>query len=318
VILGPTATGKTRLGVELARLFHGEIVSADSRQFYRGMDLGTGKDLAEFGEGDERVPHHLIDILDPNDDYHLFRFVADAARAIRGIRERGHLPIIVGGTALYLNALLENYQLDGGNPDPQLRRELDELETPALLERLRHNDPELYQRTDCTQRRRIIRAVEISETRLGERDSQPALNLQPLLLGPYFHRLVIHRRIEERLDARLQAGLLQEVERLHAEGVSWERLDFFGLEYRYAALHLQGKLDYESFRATLLAKIRRFCRSQEIWYRKMERAGKPIYWIPEGDLEAARQLVADFLAGRPLAAPTFRLVDNLYGPQTNG
>jgi len=316
VVLGATATGKTALGVALARRFGGEIVSADSRQLYRGMDVGTGKDLEEYGVGSERVPYHLIDIADPGDDYHLFRYVADARHAIHTIRGRGRLPIVVGGTALYINALLNQYDLEGGEPDPVLREELDALSDEELLDILLREAPDVLGRTDRTQRRRIIRAVEIARTRRASSESRAPV-LDALLIGPFYPRKEIHQRIEKRLDARLANGMLEEVARLHAGGLSWERLDFFGLEYRYAAQHLRGELDFATFRATLLARIRRLCKSQEIWFRKMEREGKVIHWLAEGDIDEASKLVAAFLAGAPLPEPSIRISERLYGPRTS-
>jgi tRNA dimethylallyltransferase len=186
VVLGPTATGKTRLAVELARRFRGEIVSADSRQVYRGLDLGTGKDLEDYGTGMEMVPHHLIDVCDPGEAYHLFRYLENARDAIREIAGRGSLPIVAGGTALYVNALLDEYELSGGAPDPALREELAALTDDELLERLRTDAPDLYDRTDKTQRKRIVRAIEIAHTR-ADADEIPSLKLDPLLLAPTTH-----------------------------------------------------------------------------------------------------------------------------------
>lgn len=317
VVLGPTATGKTRLGVELAREFHGEIVSVDSRQVYRGLDIGTGKDMAEYGTGPDAVPCHLVDVADPGEDYHLFRYVADARRALADISGRGRLPVAVGGTPLYLNALLDDYALEGAAPDPELRARVAAQTDAELLAELQTVAPDVYARTDRTQRRRIVRALEIALTRKPDNTPAPPA-LRPLLLGPYYPRPVVHQRIAQRLDARLQAGMLGEVQRLHAAGASWEWLDMLGLEYRYVGRHLQGQLSFAEMRETLLAKIRHFCRSQDIWFRKMERAGKVIHWLPEGNLTAAKALVRDFLAGRPLPSPARRLCETFYGPRSHG
>jgi len=319
VVIGPTATGKTALAVALARGFSGEIISADSRQVYRGLTIGSGKDLAEYGVGDKRVAYHLIDVADPKDEYHLFRFVGDARQAIAQILSGGGLPIIAGGTALYINALLDNYTLEGGEPIPELRAELDQRTTSELIGMLGDEAPDVLSRTDLTQRSRIVRGIEIarsrSEVKCGAETQKMAL--LPLILAPFYPRSVVHQRIEARLDERLSSGMIEEVTALHRDGLSWERLDLFGLEYRYVAKYLQGMLPYEQMRATLLARIRRFCRAQDIWFRKMERAGKDIYWLPEGNPVEAAELVARFLAGEKLPAPRIRLNDVYYGPKSN-
>jgi len=310
-ILGPTATGKTRLAVGLARQFGGEIVSADSRQLYRGLDLGTGKDLEEYGE----IPCHLIDVCDPGEPFHLFRYLELARAAIQDIAERGRLPIIAGGTSLYLNALLDEYELAGGAPDPALREELAERTDEELLDLLRTEAPDLYERTDKTQRKRILRAVEIARTR-DPAETEP-LTLNALLLAPYYPRQEVHQRIGRRLDARLEAGLIEEVTVLHDAGASWEWLDNLGLEYRYISRYLRGELSREQMREELFTHIRHFCKSQDIWARKMEREGKTIHWLPGGNLEQAAELVQRFLAGQPLPPPQLRLMDTLYGPRSN-
>jgi tRNA dimethylallyltransferase len=317
-VLGPTATGKTRLGVSLAREFNGEIVSADSRQVFRGMDIGTGKDLDEYGHGSDRVPFHLIDRVEPTEEYHLFQYLSDAREALRGIRDRNRLPVVVGGTTLYIKALLDGYVLEGGGPDPALRRTLEPLSDSDLLRRLEALAPDIHRRIDRTQRKRILRGLEIAMTR-DESPARPGTTLEPLLLGPYYPRHETHARIEERLDARLQAGLVQEVQRLHdQQGVTWERMEFLGLEYRYVARFVTGELEYAEMRNQLLAKIRQFCKHQDIWFRRLERDGWTIHWIPEGDAERARALVARFLAGEPLPEPEIRLQSVYYGPKSPG
>jgi len=316
-VIGPTASGKTALAVRLARRLAGEVVSADSRQVYRGLDLGTGKDLAEYGAGDDRVPYHLIDIVDPGEDYHVFRFLAGARQAILDIVGRGRLPIVTGGSGLYIKALLDGYRLSGGGPDPGLRQSLAGLSDHELLECLQREAPDLAARVDTGQRRRLLRAVEIARSRVGpESAAGPEFRPEALLLAPYYPRQQMHARIESRLDARLAAGLVAEVAGLQARGLSWERLEWFGLEYRFVARHLQGFLDLAQTRAGLLAGIRQFCRAQDAWCRKLEREGHPIQWLPGGDPEQAEALARRFLAGETLPPPVLRLNDTLYGPRT--
>jgi tRNA dimethylallyltransferase len=312
VITGPTATGKTKLAVHLARRFGGEIISADSRQVYRHMDLGTGKDLDEYGDGADRVPCHLLDVVDPQEDFHLKKFIELAQAAMDGIRSRNHLPVIAGGTPLYVNALIRGYDLPGGEPDPQLREELQSLSHEQLMARLQAvATPEFLKRVDITQDKRIIRAIEIALSPQAEPIHAEPLD-NPLVIAPYYPRKTVRERIEIRLDERLKLGLVEEVRMLHQNGVSWEKLDWFGLEYRYVSRYLKNELTFDQMRTELLAKIRHFCKSQDIWFRKMEREGIAIHWIPEGDTATAESLVARWLAHEPLPKPSIRLADITY------
>ncbi len=294
VITGVTASGKTRLAVHLARKFEGEIISADSRQVYRGLDLGTGKDREEYGSGPTAVPVHLLDIVDPGQEFHLFRFLEEARNALLDVASRNKLPIIAGGSPLYLQALLNGYDLEGGAPDPLLRQALEQLPLPELIEMLRKEaSPALFSRTDLTQSRRVVRALEIA--RSGEACEPGQSLFDPLILAPKYPRAVCHQRIEKRLDERLNQGLVQEVEQLHNNGLAWETLDWLGLEYRFVARFLKGELTWQEMHQNLLVQIRHFCRRQDIWFRKMEREGKIIHWLPEGDSLLAEQLTEEWL-----------------------
>lgn len=315
-VVGPTATGKTRLAVQLARALGGEVVSADSRQVYRRMDIGTGKDVAEYGSGEARVPVHMIDVAEPGEAYDLYRYVLGARARTAECRDRGVLPVLAGGSHLYVNALIRNHRLEGVAPNPEFRRRCEGRTDEELTEQLRALDPAVHARTDVSKRKRIIRGLEIARTPSEGRKRAPSLPLAPLLLGPYYPRSELHRRIESRLDERLASGLLDEVRSLHAEGVSWERLEFLGLEYRFAARHLCGDLDFDAFRSGLLAGIRHLCRAQEIWLRKLEREGWDIHWVSKGNPEEALRLARRFLDGDPLPPPVIRLNETLYGPRT--
>lgn len=305
VVTGPTATGKTALAVELARKWNGEVVSADSRQVYQHLDIGSGKDLQEYGE----VSYHLIDIVPPGGNYHLKQFTVDARNAIRNISSRGKLPVICGGSALYIHALLKNYALPGEAPDEDERRIIDATPLAELQEELRRLDPEFYASfADRDNFNRVRRAVEIR--RRPSPGDPVEMELNALVLGVRFPRNVVHERIEARLDTRLNSGLIEEVESLHREyGMSWEALEFLGLEYRCVAEYLQGKSEYDEMRFKLLCQIRQFAKRQDIFFRKMEREGIDIYWLPEGDRQMANRLIAAFLNGEPLPEPEFRLKD---------
>ncbi len=275
VITGPTATGKTALAVALAREFNGEIVSVDSRQVYKGMDIGSGKDISEYGE----IPYHLIDIADPaTATFNLFDFCHAAYAAISDIVSRGRLPILCGGTALYLNALLQSYNLPGGKlPERQ-----------SGLPRIR------------------------------QEGTEPAFSapfkLDALVLGVYYPRKVVRSRIEARLDARFEAGMIDEIRNLNSAGVSFEKLEFFGLEYREISRYLQNLCSFEEMRTTLLNRIRQFAKRQDIFFRKMEREGVQIYWLNEAKDPDPRKLITAFLNGEKLPETGFKLCDHLNGP----
>ena len=315
-VTGPTATGKTALAVALARKFRGEIVSADSRQVYKHLDIGSGKDLAEFGSGDDRVPCHLIDVEEPGGFYHLRRFCADAYAAIDDISARGRLPIVVGGTALYLNALLRGYTLPGGAPDFEERARLDAMSCEELAELFRTLDPEAAgQFHDFGNSNRLRRAIEIARTRDQAFPVPFALNA--LILGVYYPRTEVRERIETRLDARLNQGLVEEVAALRNNPeVTDEWLIGLGLEYKFVTEYLRGELTRDEMRTLLLNRIRQFAKRQDIFFRKMERENSAIYWLFRGDREKAEELVSGFLAGKELPIPEFRLMNHTNGPRT--
>lgn len=321
LLLGPTASGKTAMGVRLAEQLSGEIVGVDSRQVYRGLDIGSGKDLREYQCPDGRtIEHHLIDITSPNEPYSLADFLADANRAVELITHRGHVSFLVGGTALYLHALLNGYQLEGGTPDQKQREQLRELPLEQLQARLRSLDPDSPALcNEPNNRYRLIRRIEMARMEPSQRTElerqADVSNMDFLILGAFRSRDEIRARIEARLDTRLQnENMLDEARRLHQEGVSWERLEFFGLEYRQMALHLQGKISYQEMRDTLLTKIRQFAKRQDSWFRKLERDGFPIHWFDPNDVDSAAILCRNYLAGQTVPPPEFRLSEQFYGP----
>jgi tRNA dimethylallyltransferase len=274
VILGPTTSGKTRLGVQLAKALGGEVISADSRQVYRGMDIGTGKDLAEYGD----IPRHLIDIVNPGDEFSLFEFQRLFFEVYAAVRERGRLPVLVGGTGMYLQAVLQGYKLLETPPNPSLRRELADLSMAALAERLKGSASRLHNSTDLLERERLVRAIEIAEYE-QEHKPEPIPQLKPLILGIRWEREALRQRITARLRERLAQGMIEEVERLHRQGVPWETLEFYGLEYRFIARHLKGELNRNDMLQKLGSAIHDFAKRQETWFRRMERSGIAIRWL---------------------------------------
>lgn len=297
VILGPTASGKTGLAVGVARKIGGEIISADSRQVYRGMDLGTGKDLSEYSRNGTTVRCHLIDILDPGEEFSIFAYRNLFYRAFREIRERGKIPIMVGGSGLYLEAVIKGYRLPAVPVDQKLRDELAGEEMEFLRRRLLALQPRVHNTTDLQDRERLIRAIEIAQSS-RDRDREPGfpITLSPLVVGIRCEREALRRKITERLRARLASGMIEEVKELHEKGLAWERIDSFGLEYRYIALYLRGVITREALFGILNTRIHQYAKRQETWFRRMERNGVRIHWIESSDAEAVITLISGLTA----------------------
>ncbi|MFA5696719.1 MAG: tRNA (adenosine(37)-N6)-dimethylallyltransferase MiaA [Bacilli bacterium] len=296
VVLGTTASGKTTLGIKLARDFNGEIISADSRQVYRGMDLGTGKDLEEYTftyRGKTiSIPYHLTDIRQPMTNFTLAHWLKLTHRAITDIIARGKTPIVVGGTALYLDALIKNYALSTAKTDPNLRKKLEKKSLKYLLNQLKKLDPNKYQKIDRANRRRVQRAVELTILNAGPVMSK-TVSANPynfLILGKTYSRDVLIDRINQRVDIRLDQGMIREVEDLHKNGVTWRRLEGFGLEYRYISRYLRGKLTYDEMVEQLKIATRQFAKRQMTWFRKF----KNVKWVE--NYNEARRLVKEFLS----------------------
>lgn len=278
VILGPTACGKSGLGVALAKKYGGEIVSADSRQVYRGLDLGTGKITPEEMEG---IPHHLLDVADPGEQFSVARFQPMAYAAIDGILERGNLPFLVGGTGLYVRAVAEGYVFHEAPPDPALREELEALPTEALRDRLTAQKIELDE--DCFHNRpRLVRLLEKAlhgEDPHAEAERKPRYEV--LTLGVSYPRETVCERIDRRLIARLDAGMVEEVAQLRKNGVSDQFLEGLGLEYRYILHYLTGEIPSEEALIEELGRaIKRFAKRQVSWFKK----DRDVHWLDmEGD-----------------------------------
>jgi len=287
VILGATATGKTRVAVRVARPLGGEIISADSRQVYRGMDLGTGKDLGEYGT----IPYHLIDVRNPGREFSVFEFKKAFIETFHAIRSRGRLPILVGGTGLYLESVLLEYQLPEVPGNPAFRNEVSASSMDELRKRLNKIKPELHNTTDLTDRSRLIRAIEIAEFSL--KIPAPRVDpseLKPVVFGIQWDRQLLRRRITQRLQERLNGGMVAEVKGLINAGLSFENLDFYGLEYRYVALYLKGALNRNDMFQKLNSAIHQFAKRQETWFRRMERKGIEIHWV-KGNHEPAEAIL---------------------------
>lgn len=291
VILGPTASGKTRLANELAVKFNGEIVSADSRQVYRGMDIGTGKDLSEYS-----VPYHLIDITDPKKQFNLAKYQKLAFKAIDDILKRGKLPILAGGSGLYLQAVVENYRLSEVKKDLALRKKLEKLNAEELFKKLKKLSPKMaakLNQSDKNNKRRLIRYLEILgqdesfKSRAGKR------KYDALIIGVDCPREELRQRIFKRLILRLKENMLSEVESLHSRGLSWKRLEDFGLEYKFISLYLKGELDYDEMVEKLNTAIFQFAKRQLTWFKRWEKMGAKINWVK--DFKKMEKLVGGFL-----------------------
>ena len=283
-ILGPTASGKTDLAAHLAARLNAEIISADSRQVYRGMDIGTGKDLADYVVEGHVIPYHLIDICEPGTKYNLFRYQQDFLDSYEEIRSRGALPILCGGTGLYIEAVLKGYSLSPVPQNPALRTELEgknlEELTNILVDLKRRNHSVMHNKTDVDSCQRAIRAIEIETYNLTkpteERQCPP---IESLIIGVDIDREARRKKITNRLKARLEEGMVGEIEGLLKQGIPAEDLIYYGLEYKFVTEYLIGKLSYNEMFRQLEIAIHQFAKRQMTWFRGMERRGFTIHWV---------------------------------------
>ncbi|MDE7346997.1 MAG: tRNA (adenosine(37)-N6)-dimethylallyltransferase MiaA [Muribaculaceae bacterium] len=280
-IVGPTACGKTRRAVQIAAAFGGEIISGDSRQVYRGMDIGTGKDLNEYGD----VAYHLVDIADAGEKYNLHRFLTDFNKVRIDIISRGKLPVLCGGTGMYVEAALSGLVMPEVGRNEELRASLSDKSLEQLTEILKEYKI-LHNTTDVDTRDRALRAIEIQkyysehpeESRLADRTT--AKPLRSLVIGLDISREDRREKITRRLDSRLREGMIEEVRGLIGSGVRPDDLIYYGLEYKFVTLHVMGKLSYEEMRRQLEIAIHQFAKRQMTWWRGMEKRGIPIHWLP--------------------------------------
>ncbi len=280
-VVGPTASGKTRRAISIAKAYDGEIISADSRQVYKGMDIGTGKDLNEYDE----VPYHLIDIAEAGDKYNLFKYLHDFRVSYSDIRSRDKLPVICGGTGMYVENALNGIYLPEVPENPDLRMRL-ESKSLSELEEILRSYKTLHNSTDIDTVKRAVRAIEIEEYYLANPDKSnqvrknSAKSLNALVIGIDIPREERRRKISERLRSRLEAGMVDEVKGLLKNGVSAEDLIYYGLEYKFLTLYVIGKLGYEDMVKGLEIAIHQFAKRQMTWFRGMENRGSRIHWLP--------------------------------------
>ncbi|MBO4557250.1 MAG: tRNA (adenosine(37)-N6)-dimethylallyltransferase MiaA [Bacteroidales bacterium] len=274
-VLGPTASGKTRYAVDLARRMGAEIISADSRQVYRGMDIGTGKDLEEYGD----VPYHLIDIVDAGVKYDIFQYQRDFEKVYKEMTERGVRAVMCGGSGLYIEAACCGYSLPDVPSDPQLRAELEKYDDETLIARLA-SLKKLHNHTDYDTRKRLIRALEIAIWEQEHPVQRSAfLPKNTKFIGINVSREERRERIERRLRSRLESGMIDEIKGLLERGIAPEDLIYYGLEYKFVTRYLTGELSYDEMFTGLLTAIRQFAKRQMTWFRGMERRGIEIEWV---------------------------------------
>ena len=285
VILGPTASGKTSFAVKLADKTNSEIISADSRQIYRGMDIGTGKDLYEYIIGNKSIPYHLIDILDPDEDYSVFQFKKDFFKRFDVLKEKNKNVILCGGTGLYIESILLNYDIPHIAPDIPLRDTLSKLTKRDLIEKLKKIDDSKFKPEFHTTVRRIIRTIEIIKNKKNRGE-----NLDKIASVPYYKvfglkvkRECLLSKIESRLNSRFNAGMIEEVEKLINCGITFNRLKYFGLEYKIVGEYLFNEIDYNDMKLKLKFAINRFSKRQMTFFRRMEKRGINIEWIDIND-----------------------------------
>lgn len=285
-VVGPTACGKTKLGVELANKFNGEIISADSRQVYKGMDIGTGKDLCDYG----KTPYHLIDIENPKKQITLLDWQKQAIKKIKEISEKGKIPFVVGGTGLYINSIVDGYVLSDEKVDKNLRKKLNSTALLELQKMLKKIDLKSYNKIDIKNKRRVIRAIEIAKNGSSVLKNKKKKLFDSLVIGITYDRSIINKRIDDRLRQRLEKeNMIGEIENLHKQGVSWKRLEDFGLEYRFVSRYLQKKINYQELFTQLSTAIHQFAKRQMTWFNKRN----DIIWVK--DVKLAEKLINKFL-----------------------
>ena len=290
VILGATATGKTNLAVKIADKYNGEIISADSRQIYKKLNIGTGKDYEEYIINDRKIEHHLIDIIEPDIDYSVFRFQNDFKTAYNKIKSKNKVPILCGGTGLYIESILLDYPLNNIGPNYKLRKELETKSINELLKLVGEKFIKNSNESELNNKRRIIRFIErLNQPK--EKTKQVIKIDKPLIIGTNFTRSIIREKIEKRLLKRLNEGLIDEVKSLINNGISNNRLEAIGLEYKFVSQYLKNVYSKEEFILKLTTKIQQFAKRQLSWFRRMERRKLKINWVDNADFNTSCKII---------------------------
>ena len=303
VIAGATASGKTSLAVKVADKFNGEIISADSRQVYRGMDIGTGKDLDEYTLSDRKIPYHLIDVADPNEIFTLFHYQQLCYKAFLQILSKNRTPILVGGTGLYIEAVLKNYSIPNIPEDIDLRKKLMSLDKETLINQLKNSDRSLFSSTDISSKKRVVRALEIVEYSKNNSvewgvKNPPSFN--PIIICTKWDRGELIKRIDSRLSERFDSGMVGEVESLMENGVTQERLKMFGMEYKHILNFINKRVDFDDMKNQLATDIHRLAKRQMTYFRGLERRGLKVEWVENGSFSKTEHLITNFLASETL------------------
>ncbi|NLD91315.1 MAG: tRNA (adenosine(37)-N6)-dimethylallyltransferase MiaA [Fibrobacter sp.] len=292
VVCGPTASGKTSLAVAIAKRIGGEIISADSRQVYRGMDIGTGKDLNEYHGDSFAIPYHLIDICDPETIYTLHNYIDDFYAVYDSLKKRNVYGILTGGTGLYIEAVLKGYDLPSIPEDADFRNRFREQEKDLLAHELEKCAPDLYKKTDLNSKKRIIRALEIAHYR-SHITTVPKTRpkIDSVIMCTMWERKQLWERIDKRLANRLNAGMIDEVQRILDSGITRERFSMFGMEYKFIAQFIDKEVSYNEMVDKLKIAIHQLSKRQETWFRGMERRGCSVHWVENARYDVAMKIL---------------------------
>ena len=297
VILGPTASGKTSLATNLAYHFQGEIISADSRQIYKGMDIGTGKDLNEYVFKNKNIPYHLIDILKPSENYSVYTFKKDFSNIYDSLIDRKSLPILCGGTGLYIESILLNYQMVNIPPNDDFRVKLEKQTLNNLIHEIQQTGKSIYDSEYHITKRRIIRSLEIHKYKNDEdiTNNIDCNHIKPIVFGIDLERENILKKIKIRLENRLNDGMIEEVEELINSGLTLERLKYFGLEYKFIGEYLYDNISFPEMKEKLNFAINRFSKKQMTFFRRMEKRGIKIHWVKLSEIKLINNKINTYL-----------------------